>query len=214
MGSRAKSVSLTDPSGNIDLVIKGQSLKNSNSNASKLQMCLTCNFPDPNQNGSFKQPRFVVKNNINKNINEPPTWKSLYKSSVVNNITGEFKFPNVTVPFQILCADDKNKQILFEFYDFHQKVLIGTIVTSAAALLSSTRLTLSLMQGPPNNNEVLPYYSVTFDCKEVSDYKFLDFLEGGLKLNLVIAIDYTKSNNEQGPGMPSLHDISTHNLNS
>jgi hypothetical protein len=130
----------------------------------------------------------------------------IYKSGVEavgfikNAVT---KFEKVSLPSIFLCKGDFDLPILIEFHSFENQVKIGEILTTMNDLLNKDNK--HVLKGAEN-------LVVNIDSNLFKEYTFLDYLKGGMQINLTIGIDFTHKNGK--PSDPkSLHYISKKTFN-
>lgn len=105
-----------------------------------------------------------------------------------------------------LCRGSHDRDIFIELWDASTKAgeFIGSCSTTYRemdkACKAKTNVQLQLLGIP---SAKLMIHSVNVEKKET----FLDYIAGGLSINLFVAIDFTKSNKD--PNLPdSLHNFS------
>lgn len=138
---------------------------------------------------------FLVINNINDGYN----WRSVYKSREYSGKPNE----EITLDKIILKPYDLSR-------DPKENVLIAIYINNQSKSLGETLLSLDSLR---NGEETFP---VKNGSKNIGDlkvvytekplYKFIDFLNIGLKINLAIGIDFTSSNGNPSD-VHSLHYV-------
>ena len=190
MGSRGQKLKkvLSD---NSTLEINGLHLQNNN---------MKCTF-EISLNGNFNNMAisYLIKYLGTQNI---PKNDPIYRSEIIKN-SNNFNFKNITIPTMFLCPDGNydNNIISIEIFDN----------------ISKTKL---IDQTGPLNTFFLKNINLTFTkgtallkIKNEKQYTFLDYLRGGIQINLTIGIDFTSSNKNYN--LPeSLHYIGSENMNS
>jgi hypothetical protein len=178
-------------SDNSILEISGLNLENKN---------MKCTF-EISLNGNFNNMSisYLVKYLGTQNI---PKNDPIYRSEIIKN-SNNFNFKNITIPTMFLCPDGNydNNIISIEIFDN----------------ISKTKL---IDQTGPLNTFFLKNINLTFTkgtallkIKNEKQYTFLDYLRGGIQINLTIGIDFTSSNKNYN--LPeSLHYIGSENMNS
>ncbi len=154
------------------------------------------------------KPFFLVKRNMSNN-NEVH-WINAYKSEVNFEYNKNTLFRKNSLKIQMLSSECSfTKPFLMEFYDYENKKPIGCIQTTVAQMSDENFIgkLYTLEDG-----EAIPNTSITFDCEVVEEYKFLDYLRGGLQLSMIFGIDYTASNGEPNE-KTSLHYIKSDEYN-
>jgi hypothetical protein len=97
---------------------------------------------------------------------------------------------------------------MVDFYDYESKTIIGTILTTVAEM-SDENFVGKLHDA---KGQIIPNTKVSFSCEVVEEFKFLDYLRGGLQLSMIFGIDYTASNGEPNE-KTSLHYIKSDSYN-
>jgi hypothetical protein len=117
--------------------------------------------------------------NIGENGKE---YFMIYKSGVEavgfikNAVT---RFEKVSFPSIFLCKGDFDLPILIEFHSFENQVKIGEILTTMNELLNKD--SKWVLKGAEN-------LIVNIECNLFKEYTFLDYLKGGMQINLTIGI--------------------------
>jgi len=147
------------------------------------------------------KPYFIVKRNITSQ-NSNYIWIKAYKSEVLTNYPNVNKFQTVSLSTQFICNSDfDNKPVLFEFFDFNTNQVIGGYCNTVNHLLQSNGGCLSDPSGKPLNDMRLNFRFINS-----KNYKFLDYIEGGTQINMIVGLDFTGSNGD--PHNPnSLHSL-------
>ena len=135
---------------------------------------------------------FKKKNNINS------SWRVCYKSNEFFPKNGVYTLGNFELDSTILC-DSKNDYILMELYNRSTNLLQG--VTQFTLEQLENRAMVSLYDDLNSSKQIgKAIINHTFKTKKT----FIDYIRGGININLDIAIDYTASN--ENPNNPnSLH---------
>jgi len=218
MGAREQTLLLTLPNEKeiepelrtFEVFLRGNSVKsNSDPTTSRIQINLVLQYGVIKNIPIF----FIIKRNSSK-IPNSPNWINAYKSAVTNFTAGSlYRFNQFSIKNQIICDDDLNKPILIEFYDYLNKEMIGTIVANISSLIPEA-------SSPFVNAKIdmLDKTSQTIFIAQIkvaveSEFKFLDYLQGGLRLGLIIGVDFTASNGDPYHKQ-SLHCVTTKELNS
>ena len=160
------------------------------------------NFPNKDIN-----PFFIVKRNVSEESKF--IWISSFKSEVNTNYAANHLFKKSSLKIQMISSEcSLTKPFLIEFYDFHTKKSIGSLLTTVAEM--SDENFIGKLQN--ENGELIPNTEITFSCEVVEEFKFVDYLRGGLQLSMIFGIDYTASNGEiHDPS--SLHYIKSDSYN-
>ena len=135
---------------------------------------------------------FKKKNNINS------SWRVCYKSNEFFPKNGVYTLGNFELDSTILC-DSKNDYILMELYNRSTNLLQG--VTQFTLEQLENRAMVSLYDDL-NSSKQIGKAIINHTFKTIKT--FIDYIRGGININLNIAIDYTASN--ENPNNPnSLH---------
>ena len=132
-----------------------------------------------------------------------PINNTIYRSEIKDNPTN-IKFNVMHIPSYFLAPNgDYNKNMVsVEIYDSYHKKKLGEQFGTFASFIGS-EINLNI------KNQIRVYMKF-INRKE---YTFLDFIRGGMQINLTIGIDFTSSN--KPPNDPnSLHNITSKNMNS
>ena len=130
-----------------------------------------------------------------------PLNNNIYRSEIANNKTN-ITFEKISIPTIALCPDGKfNENIMsIEINDNFHNNKLGELTNPIQTFVSNDQKI--------NNNQV----NVKIKTTIKTVYSFLDFLRGGMEINLTIGIDFTGSN-----GSPtysnSLHYLAQGSLN-
>ena len=126
----------------------------------------------------------------------------LYKSEIINPKTlNTLKFGLCQIPDLYITPDHKLDETIVDIsiLDSYHNRNLGKYNGPLARLLNQGT-TVKLNQ---NNKAII-------SLEQIKNYTFLDYIRGGMQINLTIAIDFTGSNGE--PSKPnSLHYIGTNN---
>ena len=154
-----------------------------------------------NGNGNFNGMAisYLIKYLGNQNN---PKSEPIYRSEIIQNLNN-ITFKSLSIPTIILSPDGKydNNLISIEFFEnFSQKKLVEKI--SPLSEIYNKEINLPFPKG-----------NFTLRIKNEKEYSFLDYLRGGIQINLTIGIDFTSSNkNYNDPS--SLHFIGNNIMNS
>lgn len=117
-----------------------------------------------------------------------------FRSEVVPK-TSACSFKTFTVPLQALCNGDMETPLVISIYDYKEgKVdeLIGSAQTSLSSLMESQSTWIQLLDKKNKKAGQIRFNSIQITQKPT----FLDYLRGGLQLNMITAIDFTASNRD------------------
>ena len=191
MGSRGQKY-INNLEDNTVFEVSGQELSNNNMKA-KIEVSLNGNLP---QKGISYLVKYLGKQNSPQNNN-------IYRSEIINNSLNNVKFSIPTFPSMFLCPDGNYDQniISIELWDSLSSKKLNENIGPLSKFINNT-FSLNFENGN---------VKVTLTLEK--EYSFLDYLRGGVQINLTIGIDYTGSNGN--PNSPdSLHYIGTNELNS
>ena len=162
---------------------------------------------------SIYQPYFLLKRNIALKDHQP-NWINAYKSEVIKSYPIKNDFASFQLSTQFLCNSDLNKQILIEFYDYTTHNFIGKHLFTVNNLVPKVdkkdgghgiQNTKSIVVTDEKGALILDN-KIQITSKTIKKFKFLDYIRGGLQINMIVGIDFTGSN-----GNPyqkdSLHSI-------
>ena len=140
---------------------------------------------------------------IAKGSDERPRDQKLYLSELQVGLKSEkrINFKQSVIPDIYICSDDnyKTNKICIELRDCQKDKVIGKH-TCYLNLLILNKYTIKFDSS----------VSGTLFIDPIKNYSFIDYLRGGMQINLSIAIDFTASNLE--PSDPkSLHYLSSYN---
>ena len=134
---------------------------------------------------------YFCLSNINDNIN----WRYVYKSGEYSSYN--INFDPVSISLDSLCAGDRDRPIRISFHD-EEIDIIGQIEISYITLKNERDFPIQF------NNEHIGNFQIKIT--ESKDMRFLDYIKGGMEINLIVAVDFTSSNgNVNDP--KSLHFI-------
>jgi hypothetical protein len=105
------------------------------------------------------------------------------------------RFKVFTIPLQSLCNGDMETPLIISIYDFKEgKVdeLIGSAQASLTSLLESQNTWIDLFNKKNKKVGQIKFSSIQITQKPT----FLDYLRGGIQLNMITAIDFTASNRD------------------
>ena len=189
MGSRGQTLIRPIEGGNgASLEIRGFSYKNKQ----------TANlFFDVNLNGRFSERGILYTIKYLGNMNKPQN-SLLYKSEVINpKLNTIFAKSNIPDIYLAPDVDYNSNNVEVSICDpYHSKVL-GLYSGPLAQLI-----------GNGSQINIGPGKTAKISVEALKNYGFLDYIRGGMQINLTVAIDFTGSNGN--PSQPnSLHYIGT-----
>ena len=191
MGSRGQKY-INNLEDNTVLEVSGQELTNNNMRA-RFEVSINGNLP---KKGISYLVKYLGKQNSPQNNN-------IYRSEIINNSLNNVKFSIPTFPSMFLCPDGNYDQniISIELWDSFASRKLNENIGPLSKFINNP-FTLNIENGTTTVKLILE-----------KEYSFLDYLRGGVQINLTIGIDYTGSNGN--PSSPnSLHYIGTNELNS
>jgi hypothetical protein len=179
------------------LVIIGEQAANSNSHAT-----IDVQVKDLKRMRTFSRnwPYLVISKPSESGANLPS-----YRSEVVRKCSS-CRFRAFTIPLQALCNGDLDAPLILSIYDYKEgKVdkLIGSTQLSLTSLMETQNTWLRMTDKKNKKVGEIKFNSIQITQKPT----FLDYLKGGLQLNMITAIDFTASNRDvRDPN--SLHFLS------
>lgn len=193
MGSKGQTTTLDFNSGGLTGKIKIQGIPVVSSDFN-LKLDLSIDFGRINI-----APYFMVKRN---NATQGFNWIKAYKSEVLTTYPNNNKFNQVNLSTQFLCNSDLEKRpILIEFFDSKTNQVLGGYCAPISMILQTTKANLMDPQGKVLDGRILGIGS-----RYSKQYKFLDYIRGGVQISLVVGIDFTGSNGDPRNNN-SLHSI-------
>lgn len=136
---------------------------------------------DPSNKLSHKELYLVFKNfNDNKN------WRGVYKSEESSNNS----FDSINIAEDDLFLGDSNKNFLIELQSHSQPIIEGFVETCMNDLISNDKK-LQLIGLDGSATEV--YLDMKIEVIEKTS--FTDLLSKGMQISLIVAVDFTASNN-------------------
>lgn len=136
-------------------------------------------------------PYFTI-NKSNPDGTTTLVYKSDYKKQTLDPVWKEF-----VIPLSHLCGGDMLRPLVIEVWDWDKHSdhdLIGIINTNADALTKGKFFDIinpkKQSKKSYKNSGILSIDHVAI----VQDFSFLDYLAGGVQLNLAVGVDYTASN--------------------
>lgn len=121
------------------------------------------------------------------------------------------------IPIQVLCNNDYNRPLRLEVFDSHHNGKIDTLgfaTTSLSEITESGRKEYQIVN--PEKQKKRGYTNSGIlelrAFEVIKKYDFLDYIQGGCEISLVVAIDFTGSNGH--PRYPnSLHFLNPQGFN-
>ena len=129
----------------------------------------------------------------------------VFRSEVMKK-TSTCTFKQFDIPFQSLCNGDINTPVTISVYNYEEgklDKLIGSVEMSVQNIMEHQATKLSLLDSSKKNSGYILFNQV----EVIQRLTFLDYLRGGLQLNLITAIDFTASNRDPRDSR-SLHFLS------
>jgi len=199
LGSKGQKLSINNNDIGV-LTIKGNPYNKNDD----LCVDLNINLFYPNQK---IKPFFIVKRNVSQDTTF--SWINSYKSEVNFEYPKVSTFQKSSLKIQMLSSEcSLTKPFMIEFYDLETKTVIGNILTTVAEI--SDESFVGKLQNV--DGQLIPNTKIKFSCEVMEEFKFLDYLRGGLQLSMIFGIDYTASNGEPTE-KTSLHYISPDSYN-
>lgn len=117
-------------------------------------------------------------------------WLKVHESEPIADNTNPM-YPPLAITGQKLCNSNKNLPIQFRFYNVVniQRTLIGQCNTTLAQIMDKRIIDLQNNQMPAGN-------LIIDSIDTVEKPIFIDYLKGGMQINVSVAIDYTASNGQ------------------
>ena len=117
-------------------------------------------------------------------------WLKVHESEPIADNTNPM-YPPLSITGQKLCNSNKNLPIQFRFYNVVniQRTLIGQCNTTLAQIMDKRIIDLQNNQMPAGN-------LIIDSIDTVEKPIFIDYLKGGMQINVSVAIDYTASNGQ------------------
>jgi len=149
-------------------------------------------------------PYLIIHKHLDGNSYAP-----VFKSEILKN-TLDPTWKVFTIGLHTLCSGDQDKQLMIECWDWNKSSeheIIGMFKTTVREILSGKKefeLINSKIQqkkkGSYKNSGVIR----VVQSELINNYTFVDYLQGGCEVSLIVAIDFTASNGN--PALPnSLH---------
>ncbi|ETO30464.1 hypothetical protein RFI_06657 [Reticulomyxa filosa] len=134
-------------------------------------------------------------------------WMSVHKSEVIKN-TYTPRWQEMYIPVRRLNNGDMKRPILIRCLDWNKKAepaIIGEAETTLAALLESKELPLFRRDKKGDLKPDHKYGVLIIESQNLKKkYSFLEYITGGMEVNLIVAIDFTGSNGDP-KDVKSLH---------
>lgn len=142
-------------------------------------------------------------------LREDNSWVKVHETEIIKNTLNPF-WKTISIPLQVICNGDLDRPLKIVCCDWNKNSdpdYIGECQVSVRDLMSSAKYrkdfindTLKNKKKGYQNSGVL----VVQDIVIIENPSFLEYIKGGCKVNLMVAIDFTGSNGD--PGRPgTLH---------
>jgi hypothetical protein len=161
---------------------------------------------------NLKKMRTFSKNSPFFMITKPTEWNliAVYRSEVIPKAQ-RCSFKKISIPIHILCNGDLKCPITISVMDYLNKkppTLIGKIEISVENIIQSSGSQIKIQDTKGKNVGIIQFNSIQLE----KSYSFIDYLQSGLQLNLITAIDFTGSNGDPR-NQKSLHYINPNQMN-
>eukprot|EP00124_Ichthyophonus_hoferi_P003790 Ihof_evm5s354 gene=Ihof_evmTU5s354 len=138
------------------------------------------------------------------------TWAAIYSTEVVKNTLNPVWAP-FEVRMQQLCNGDEDRKLKFECFDWNKsgrEDVIGAFQTTLRELIEAGETKKPYTIINPSKSKKSSYRGsgsiIVEHCESVFVPTFLEYIQGGCDINLIVGIDFTASNGDiRGP--TSLH---------
>ncbi|KAE8890881.1 Copine-3 [Phytophthora fragariae] len=188
------------------LLVRAEEVKASNE-AARLRFSATALA---NMDGLFsKSDPFLV---ISRLREDGGSWTQVHRTETIdNNLNPNWR--RFELPLQQLCNGDHRRPLRLEVFDEDRGgkfELIGQVQTTLEEILGKRGTNYTLHNETLQKKKGKKYTNagllVVAEVELYREHSFIDYLSGGLEMNLIIGIDYTASNGP--PNDPrSLHFI-------
>lgn len=170
---------------NCQLIIKTKKVQNDRSN-----VILTLNNPGFN----YKAKAFFVISNNNDDVK----WRKAYKSESKGPMES---YDPIEIDASALCLGDYSKKIMIEFYsDDNNLKLLDKGYFTINEVIDPSGVTLEKQ------------IKVQIKAEITRTLEFIDYLNKGLQINMIVGVDFTASNGQ--PSDPSsLHYLNINRMN-
>uniref|UniRef100_A0AAV1UNV1 C2 domain-containing protein n=1 Tax=Peronospora matthiolae TaxID=2874970 RepID=A0AAV1UNV1_9STRA len=188
------------------LLVKAEEAKVS---SETVRLCF-CATGLANMDGLFgKSDPFLV---ISRLREDDGSWTQVYRTETIDNNLNP-KWRRFEVPLQQLCNGEYKRPLLLQVLDEDRggkSELIGLAQTTLEEILGKHGVSFVLHNEALQKKKGKRYTNagllVAAEAGIFRDHTFIDYLRGGMEMNLIIGIDYTASNGP--PNDPrSLHFI-------
>ncbi|XP_033106562.1 copine-8-like isoform X2 [Anneissia japonica] len=145
--------------------------------------------------------------------NENMSFTVAYRTDVIKNTLNPVWKP-FTVPLRTLCNADLDRTIKVECCDWNRDGsidLIGEFKTNMRRFIEGSQTdNIYKLTKEKSKKKGKTYGTISLlSCRVQKMFSFLDYIQGGMELSFVVAIDFTASNGApQAPN--SLHHINPH----
>ena len=119
------------------------------------------------------------------------SWDSVYRSNFVKNNLSPL-WDEVTLEMSVLCSGELETPILIRVYDHEgsgDHDLMGKVETTPSALFTAGRESTELQLEDDKG-------TISVKTATLSGPTFVDYIAGGCKVNVVVALDFTGSNGD------------------
>ncbi|XP_041375225.1 copine-3-like isoform X2 [Gigantopelta aegis] len=147
------------------------------------------------------------------------SWQIVHRTEVIKNTLDPAWRP-ITISMASLCGGDLDKTLKIDVCDWDNDGshdLIGGFTTCVNDMLKAQQKEVSWQCINPKKQAKKKHYThsgvvILSSCQITQEYSFLDFVFGGLQVNLTVGIDFTASNGD--PREPtSLHYMNPYEPN-
>jgi len=193
-GKLVKTIKLAKPSKRVaQLVIHGEEVSGSND---EVKMELSCEKLDKKDWFGKSDP--FVEIHRGRPDGSSVAWTKVYTTPVIKK-TLDPRWPSVTLRFAELCNGDQNRPLKFSVFDWNKNSaseLIGECQTTLADLLrNKEKRSLALVNEAVKKKKGKSYVNsgtLVFNQLElIKNYSFLNYIQGGMNISLMVAIDFT-----------------------
>lgn len=114
-------------------------------------------------------------------------WRPVFKSRAVRTERGKQIWDNLSFDTGLLCDGNENKQMKWEYYAARDS---GNHKSLGRSILSINDFKKTKNMKTPKGTISATNFELIPSCG------FLDYIFGGCKLNLTVAVDFTASNGD------------------
>ena len=134
-------------------------------------------------------------------INEDGKYNVVWKNNRIDNSLSP-KWGEAKIPMATLCNGDLDRPLIIEIWDWdsngkHQSM--GQVKTSPRALLTNNGAAMPVIEAAKaakDKKYVCSGHLAAANTRIEHYPTFTEFIQGGLEINLVVAIDFTGSNGD------------------